>query len=888
MIKTASLSGARALSLSVMTAALLAGCVSDSEKSALNQPAPQANLPQASHSAHSPALSEKPSYPHGLPPGAPADAAGPGAKPQGPMQQTGVRRAKEAVAAPQYATCDETKLGQLSGAALARYVASVQGTCMNRLFQADTFSYRVVSPANMREVAAEARARAQGWDGKSANGLWPLAVFLKAGYFTQYSHAAEVGDYGRPVDEPVMQVVSALAENPALWSEPVRDGSGDRDAWYLATDLRQSVAETMILADSVRKPEYALPLLQRFFGRYNAAAKNNWARIALHPMQTTLFNMHYTEGFAAKAGSGQLDALATSLAGLTRAGQPAFADEQMYLNTVRETGRFMQYPRTAKLAEDAVTGLLGGEKFGASWAEAVYALKKLGKVPCERYGICQAEQELKAHLFPHSWSFDNGNLVFETPLALAEVEPLYYAMKQVQAQLGRVSGISQPVAGDTNAKLRMVIYGSKTAYQRFQGLLNELSTDNGGIYIEKDGTFYTFQREVPRESYLSLEELVRHEYVHYLSGRFIQPGMWGSSEFYRDDRRMAWYDEGFAEFMAWSTSRDGIKVRGHVVDVVANGWPQSYLEPSRIMRSSYSDGWDFYSHSALWFYYLNQQQPGRIAEILAALRADDVKRFDALVAEMGRDAGLVQGFHDYVGRQVEAQRAGQLGNTSTEQGVDWLKQAQWQAGEVGAIEGAMRRHLPVACRVWADGERSALRRFECDGVLPLRSGTATLARQELDKTLDSALQNLLRGSGINNMMALNCAATDYDFKAKRAALRCEGPLGPAAAQPSQPGGGDAQLGLAKLSYSSPVRCLRGQLQGVGEPDGYNLVSGPKLGRAVMADHGAFNYRRDQDQPGVADQITVRVRKGAQTRDVVVQLLATPVNMSDEACWARAG
>ena len=56
----------------------------------------------------------------------------------------------------------------------------------------------------------------------------------------------------------------------------------------------------------------------------------------------------------------------------------------------------------------------------------------------------------------------------------------------------------------------------------------------------------------------------------------------------------------------------------------------------------------------------------------------------------------------------------------------------------------------------------------------------------------------------------------------------------------------------------------------------------------MADHGAFNYRRDQDQPGVADQITVRVRKGAQTRDVVVQLLATPVNMSDEACWARAG
>ncbi|WP_172670467.1 collagenase, partial [Chromobacterium subtsugae] len=408
-----------------------------------------------------------------------------------------------------------------------------------------------------------------------------------------------------------------------------------------------------------------------------------------------------------------------SLAGLTRAGQPAFADEQMFLNTLRETGRFMQYPRTAPQAEAAVALHLKGERFGAAWAEAVYALKKLGKVPCERYGICQAEQELRASLFPNRWSFDNGNLVFETPLSLAEVEPLYYAMKQVQTQLFRVAGTKQPVADDPNAKLRMVIYGTKTAYQRFQGLLNELSTDNGGIYIEKDGTFYTFQREVPRESYLTLEELVRHEYVHYLSGRFIQPGMWGTSEFYRDDRRMPWYDEGFAEFMAWSTSRDGIKVRGHVVDVVANGWPNSFLEPSRIMRSSYSDGWDFYSHSALWFYYLNQRQPGKIADILAALRADDVKRFDALVNSMGGDAALVSGFRQYVDQQVQAAKSGQLGNTSTLEGTDWLAQDKWQAGDAAAVEAALRRSLPAACQVWADGKDSALRRFECNGTLPL-------------------------------------------------------------------------------------------------------------------------------------------------------------------------
>ena len=880
----------RALGLSVMASALLSACVGSGggDQSAGKQPAPQANQPSARYSSHSPALSEKPDYPHGLPPAAPDNGSEQApAKPQGQQGLLARKAAGAEAAAPAYADCDEAKLGQLSGQALVRYVASVDGTCMNRLFQADAFSYRVVSPANMQLVAAEARQRAAGWDGQNANGLWPLAVFLKAGYFLQYSHAKEVGDYGAAVDQPVMQVVEALAANPALWEVKAIDSRGDHDAWFRERDARQSVAETLILADSVRKADYALPLLTRFFNRYNAAAKDNWARFALHPMQTLLFNMHYQPEFAQKVDKGQLDGLAASLAGLTRAGQPAFADEQMFLNTLRETGRFMQYPRTAPQAESAVALHLQDEKFGAAWAEAVYALKKLGKVPCERYGICQAEQELRASLFPNRWSFDNGNLVFETPLSLAEVEPLYYAMKQVQTQLFRVAGTKQPVADDPNAKLRMVIYGTKTAYQRFQGLLNELSTDNGGIYIEKDGTFYTFQREVPRESYLTLEELVRHEYVHYLSGRFIQPGMWGTSEFYRDDRRMPWYDEGFAEFMAWSTSRDGIKVRGHVVDVVANGWPHSFLEPSRIMRSSYSDGWDFYSHSALWFYYLNQRQPGKIADILAALRADDVKRFDALVNSMGGDAALVSGFRQYVDQQVQAAKSGQLGNTSTLEGTDWLAQDKWQAGDAAAVEAALRRSLPAACQVWADGKDSALRRFECNGTLPLNAANNTQARQELDKLLDGALQSLVKTSGLNNLMATNCSATDYDFKRKSATLRCEGPLGPAGSgkpQPPQAG----ELSLAKLSYGGPARCLRGQFEGVGGVERYQLVQGPQLGRAAVSDWGSFSYRRDADQPGVADKITVRLSKGAQSRDVVVELNATPRDMPEEQCWAQAG
>ncbi|MFC7420720.1 collagenase [Iodobacter arcticus] len=907
--------------LVITLASMMAACVtSGSDGAAEASPPPAAS--QQGQLEHAPVLGEQPSRPFGLPPQA-------GAKIMPSNKAAG--QTMGASTAPVYAECDQ-RLFTLSGAALASYVATVEGRCISRLFDADAATYPVISAANMQAVAQEARLRASQWDPRKPNGLWPLATFLKAGYFTQYSHAKEVGEYGRLVDQPVMQVVSALADNPALWMNPAEDESQSNEAWLRQNDARQTVSETMILADSVRQPEYALPLLATFFGHYRGPLKQSYAQFALHPMQTTLFNMHGQSGFDQKVAAGQLDGLVTSLAAILRQGRAAFVDEQMFLNTLRETGRFMLYPKTTPLAEPAVALHLSAERYSAIWAEAVYALKKIAKVPCDRYNICNAEAELKTRLFPNRWSFDNGNLVFETPLSRKQVEPLYYAMKQVEAQLKRVSGVREPVKDDPNARLRMVIYGTKSDYSRFQGLLNDLSTDNGGIYIENGATFYTFER-TSQESTLSLEELVRHEYVHYLSGRFIQPGMWGSSEFFRDSRRMPWYDEGFAEFMAWSTSREGIKVRGHVVDVVANNWPASFQTPAQIMRSSYSDGWDFYSHSALWFYFLHRNEPGILADVLLQLRIDDVKGFDALVKRLGADTALSARFKDFVEQQVTLQRAGKLGDTSTIEGIDWLAQSAWQLGDAAQIQALISKELPLACRIWAEGAGSELRRFECTGSLGIRASTLTQAHQESEVLLNKALQNL-QGRA-NNMLAVNCFASDYQLDAHRAALRCEGPLAkgtgttptltptsppvqptmvptspptrptalPTAVPkptapptrpspvptttPTSPPANPNTLALLQTRFSSTGRCLRVTLGANQQVDRFVLVNSAKLGRINFAEYGSFTYRRDADQAGLADSIIVRLQRGAEFKDIRVVLDAKPVNQSEEACWAGA-
>ena len=61
------------------------------------------------------------------------------------------------------------------------------------------------------------------------------------------------------------------------------------------------------------------------------------------------------------------------------------------------------------------------------------------------------------------------------------------------------------------------------------------STDNAGIYIEPVGTFFTYER-TPEESIYTLEELFRHEFTHYLQGRYVEPGMWGRTKLYEGDK----------------------------------------------------------------------------------------------------------------------------------------------------------------------------------------------------------------------------------------------------------------------------------------------------------------------------------------------------------------
>jgi hypothetical protein len=107
-----------------------------------------------------------------------------------------------------------------------------------------------------------------------------------------------------------------------------------------------------------------------------------------------------------------------------------------------------------------------------------------------------------------------------------------------------------PVDNDLNEDLRMVIFDDYDQYNRYGKRLFNINTNNGGMYIEGDATtsnnqasFYAHEASWLRPEF-SIWNL-KHEYVHYLDGRFNLKG-----NFSDYPTNTVWWSEGVAEYIS--------------------------------------------------------------------------------------------------------------------------------------------------------------------------------------------------------------------------------------------------------------------------------------------------------------------------------------------------
>jgi len=324
-------------------------------------------------------------------------------------------------------------------------------------------------------------------------------------------------------------------------------------------------------------------------------------------------------------------------------------------NGIYYAGRLGKFHSNPKKGLDVVTQAMGiypylGEQyFGAAQQIAT----NYGGVDAngKTVNLDQLKEEGKKKYLPKTYTFDDGAIVFKTGDKVTEekIQRLYWAAKEVKAQYHRVIGNDKALEqGNADDVLTIVIYNTPDEY-KFNEQLYGYETGNGGIYIEQDGTFFTYER-TPQQSIYSLEELFRHEFTHYLQGRYEVPGLFGQGDIQQNER-LTWYAEGNAEFFAGSTRTNNVVPRKSVIGGLSNE-PAKRYTAEQTLSAKYGT-WDFYNYSFALQSYMYNHKFDTFDKVQDLIRANDVQGYDAYREALSKDEQLNKEYQTYMQQLID-------------------------------------------------------------------------------------------------------------------------------------------------------------------------------------------------------------------------------------------
>ncbi|MEU3402791.1 collagenase [Streptomyces sp. NPDC006670] len=628
----------------------------------------------------------------------------------------------------------------------------------------------VMSDAHVQAVSRRISSLAAAHDGRNSSHLEEMFTYL---------HAVAYHDYARTeIDVTDAPTVDAMRQ-------AIADFGGAAHTFDATASNARTLREALYAGSAPGLRQHQLGLIKKVLATLDAShpATNQdagWGGAALAALSVNYLGIYPGNQDAAFHSAVKADPA-------YRAAFKAFADYTHLKgganawaarDALGEYGRFGQVDGL----KDQVVADLGAllETVKSRWGNGSEQWAKLVSwlnfyEACKPYGVCK--EDIEKQLFPNTYTYDNGGIKVRTALDRATVDQLYYASKQVKTQFHRVLGTDQPLAGDPNSTLNIVLYASRADYENYHPILTGYGTNNGGIYIENGATFYTYQRRVPQDSSLTLEELFRHEYTHYLNGRFAVPGTFGQGDWYQGDRTTA-MDEGTAEFFDGSTRDNGIAVRKSLVKGIINdtagGGPRMSVD--QLLHATYDgDGFRFYNYAGTFFEFLWTEKPSLLREMYGYQRANDVAGFDAWRNRMGADTYLQRDYNRFLDAQIAKVDQLYVPNTA------FTANDQLRDSALASVKSSFASATYNTPDCVENGDPGK-RRFTCTGRI-----TANLKNwrsddqnfKDMSETVDYFILDRA-GAASNNLADMNCSfgpVQIWDNKtAGTSSYSCEGPL----------------------------------------------------------------------------------------------------------------
>ncbi len=683
-------------------------------------------------------------------------------------------------------SCTSNDLVGLSQGTLFAYLQNSTYDCLQYLWTYDSNVQAAYSAANMQYVLQQLPAIAANYQGTDAQHIRELLFYVRLGYVQQAVHP------NAGLFDPA--AVSGLAKAAfQAFRQNVHYNDFTTEAALVVIEWIDAVDAAQLWDDSYGK---LVGIVSQYLNEparqtdYYQQVNVYWI---FHAFGRAVFEMSF--GALVDAN---LIALLQQFAVNTN---PPTGSGYLVQNAIYLLGLIGQHVAAQKNAVIAAlnAAVAAQPQLSPPWLWAVDALCSLNACPVVNGQTIThdvAAAQLEAKLFPNSYAFDDGALVVRTAVALDKVQLLYHACKQVAAQFNRVTETIAPLEGDPNGVLTMQIYASKQDYRDYHPWLTGLSVENGGLYYEQRGTFYTYDRTPAEDSY-TLEELTRHEYGHYLIERFLTAGLWGQTPIYQDaqgnpSNRMVWFDEGLAEFLTGSTDINGVQPRKHLAGMVAADGPSGYLDLQKVFSAAYGGptGFTFYRYAAFFFQFIYEQRRDLLRQFIDYVRSasetnnqatqDAVTGFDNLCSTL---AGNPQFEADYKAfLNTIAAQAGSFADPST--AVPPLNALD--SNDVTQLQASVRT-TRIGYLADASVSTKALdTRFTCRGTLsgelvntPDEDAAWTLFNANLDEVL-----NDLRAKAFNNFQYTVARFGRIRFEAEGAQVYpmadyyVEGPLGP--------------------------------------------------------------------------------------------------------------
>ncbi len=641
------------------------------------------------------------------------------------------------------ATCDYTTT-QIANMGVWELNTFLQTTtnyeCIGRpLFAySSTDTKKIFSSSNMTTIFREAKDAAIAYDGTYDNGMYGYLLYMHVARFMEFFYPNDVA-----LDNYHQQDFNAACEELAKNSHLFDQNQEAYNVLY----------EYLICLDNngLRHEQFALDVLVDVFD--NLTTTDSWKNINDEEILRD-YSKAYNQGFfllfrGTGSDTGGDDAFWTTLPNnspLTDALARVSIDEELLANedlsyivknAVTELTRMAHVPNVWTNIEDHIVAIAdANERLSIQWVNAVLAINNYGD--CTESGLCMTREalveELEDYLFPNRYKFDDGKLVFKSPMDADKAQNLYHAVKQVQAQFFKITQTDEPVTGDVNESLNLIVFGNNQQYVDYAPFLYGIATNNGGMYIEGASTFYTFDRNYG----LSLESLFRHEYVHYLQGRYWIPGYWGQNPFYNNNR-LVWFEEGGAELFAGSTDINGIQLLAQSGSRIKNE-VGDFPTLNDLLNASYSDA-DFihYRYGNAFWYSMYTNNYNQLHQLISATRADDITAFDAIINPLKSSSSANSDFQAFLNSIADETI------TYWEPTTNWLNDRELNVGNADDILNEWLNAGGSNATASIDVE-SLNKRFKLEGTMPL-----TGSDKELGAKVEEIMANVRENGTVNNL-----------------------------------------------------------------------------------------------------------------------------------------